>query len=279
MTGPACYCLIFLLMTHLYRAFFFCALILSSLAASGAAEADVRPLAIGALKGPHAEIWQFVRGITAQNGLDFTVLEYPDAAQLNADLRAGKLDANSGQDAPGLAQDNAAHGQALVQAAYTITLPTGIYSKTLRSLRDLAPGSAVAIPRRPEERGRALILLHNYGLINFADNAGLAAGPSDITYNPRELKFEEVAPEDYAQALKAYPIVAIPYQEAGPLGLYPARDALAMDDARSPYAQVLAVRAADREKPWVEQLVKAYHSDPVKRFILTRFQDSVRRPW
>ncbi|HIH2647553.1 TPA: MetQ/NlpA family ABC transporter substrate-binding protein, partial [Burkholderia cenocepacia] len=57
------------------------------------------------------------------------------------------------------------------------------------------------------------------------------------------------------------------------------RDSISLEDARSPYANVLTVRDADRAKPWVAQLVAAYHSDDVARFILTRYQDSVRRPW
>ncbi|WP_261320324.1 MetQ/NlpA family ABC transporter substrate-binding protein, partial [Burkholderia dolosa] len=62
-------------------------------------------------------------------------------------------------------------------------------------------------------------------------------------------------------------------------GLAPARDSIGIEDARSPYANVLTVRDADRAKPWVAQLIAAYHSDDVAHFILTRYRDSVRRPW
>ncbi|WP_261315088.1 MetQ/NlpA family ABC transporter substrate-binding protein, partial [Burkholderia dolosa] len=62
-------------------------------------------------------------------------------------------------------------------------------------------------------------------------------------------------------------------------GRAPARDSIGIEDARSPYANVLTVRDADRAKPWVAQLIAAYHSDDVAHFILTRYRDSVRRPW
>ena len=62
-------------------------------------------------------------------------------------------------------------------------------------------------------------------------------------------------------------------------GLQPARDSLGIEDARSPWAGVLAVRRADVEAPWLRQLVAVYRSEPVKRFILERYRDSVRRPW
>ncbi|WP_261314090.1 MetQ/NlpA family ABC transporter substrate-binding protein, partial [Burkholderia dolosa] len=66
-----------------------------------------------------------------------------------------------------------------------------------------------------------------------------------------------------------------------PAGAGPARprDSIGIEDARSPYANVLTVRDADRAKPWVAQLIAAYHSDDVAHFILTRYRDSVRRPW
>jgi len=54
---------------------------------------------------------------------------------------------------------------------------------------------------------------------------------------------------------------------------------IGMEDARSPYANVIAVRAQDKDQPWVAQLVAAYHSEPIKHYILTHYQDSVRRPW
>jgi ABC-type metal ion transport system substrate-binding protein len=67
--------------------------------------------------------------------------------------------------------------------------------------------------------------------------------------------------------------------DAARAGLFPARDGLGLEDARSPYASVLTVRDSDRGQPWVAQLVASYHSSDVAHFILTRYQDSVRRPW
>ncbi|MFP3758547.1 metal ABC transporter substrate-binding protein, partial [Cupriavidus sp. SIMBA_020] len=32
-------------------------------------------------------------------------------------------------------------------------------------------------------------------------------------------------------------------------------------------------------QPWVRTLIAAYHSDDIAHFLLTRYADSVRRPW
>jgi ABC-type metal ion transport system substrate-binding protein len=74
-------------------------------------------------------------------------------------------------------------------------------------------------------------------------------------------------------------IAAINYPEAAKSGLYPARDAIGMEDGRTPYAGVLAIRSIDGQQPWLAGLVSAYHSDEIKKHILARYQDSVRRPW
>ncbi|MCB8573721.1 MetQ/NlpA family ABC transporter substrate-binding protein, partial [Bilophila wadsworthia] len=58
-------------------------------------------------------------------------------------------------------------------------------------------------------------------------------------------------------------------------GLSPTRDAIAIEEAKGPYANVIAVRTEDKDKPWVAKLVKAYHSPEVKQFIAGKFKESV----
>lgn len=43
----------------------------------------------------------------------------------------------------------------------------------------------------------------------------------------------------------------------------------------SPYANLIAVRARDRDQPWVKKLVAAYQSDDVRQFMKTEFKGSV----
>jgi D-methionine transport system substrate-binding protein len=50
-------------------------------------------------------------------------------------------------------------------------------------------------------------------------------------------------------------------------GLLPTRDAIAIEDAKGPYANLLAVRSEDKDKPWVAKLVKAFQSPEVRGFV------------
>ena len=54
-----------------------------------------------------------------------------------------------------------------------------------------------------------------------------------------------------------------------------AKDAVIKESPKSPYANLIAVRRADRDKRWAQQLVKAYQSPEVKSFIETKFNGSL----
>jgi YaeC family lipoprotein len=222
---------------------------------------------------------QQVKKIAVGHDLELEIVPFPKGELVNRELAAGRLDAASFQDGAALAAEVSRDGYPLSTAALTVTLPMGLYSRKIRSLNALKAGATVAIPGNRPDASRALILLHNYGLIRLRDNAGLKATLRDISYNPRKLKFIALPVAQSTSSFDKAAVVAINYPEATKAGLYPARDAIGREDGRSPFAGVLAIRSADKQQPWVERLISSYHSDEIKRFILLTYQDSVRRPW
>ncbi|MFP4595809.1 MetQ/NlpA family ABC transporter substrate-binding protein, partial [Ralstonia sp.] len=62
-------------------------------------------------------------------------------------------------------------------------------------------------------------------------------------------------------------------------GLDPIKDGIAIESPKGPYANVIAIRTADKDQPWVAKLVKAYHSDTVKAFVKTKYKDAVIVAW
>ncbi|WP_321886839.1 MetQ/NlpA family lipoprotein [Paraburkholderia bannensis] len=245
-------------------------------AISSVAPATIR---VGVTPGTQAQIMEEVKRVAAARGLPLDVVVFDDASRIDAALAAGRIDAASFEDATRLAETRAAHGYALTSVAPTITLPMALYSKRLRSLTQLRPGATVAIPADARGMARALVLLQNDTLVTFRDSAGLHATTRDITGNRLHLKIVTVPRERLVKALDSADIVAISSEDAASAGLFAARDSISYEDARSPYADVLTVRDADVHAPWVGSLVAAWHSDDVAHFILTRYQDSVRRPW
>ncbi len=244
-----------------------------------AAETITRTVRVGVTRGVHAEILDAVKRVAATRGLGVDVVEFDDASRIDVALANGKIDAASFEDAQRLAATRTAKGYALSAVAPTVTLPMALYSRKLRSLNELQTGATVAIPADPRGMARALVLLQNDTLVTLRAKAGLHASLRDVTGNRLALKFVALRRDRLHAALDTAAFAAIDSDDATRMGLQPARDSINLEDARSPYANVLTVRDADRTKPWVAQLVAAYHSDDVAHFILTRYQDSVRRPW
>ena len=203
------------------------------------------------------------------------MVEFSDYIQPNAALAAGDLDANSYQHKPFLDQQVKDRGYKLVSVAYTVNFPIGIYSKKVKNLKDLKVGARFGVPNDPTNGGRVLLLLEEKGLIKLRPEAGLKATPLDVIDNPKKIKFVELEAAQLPRSLDDLDASAVNTNFALSAGLNPAKDAIALEAAQSPYVNLLAVREQDKDKPWVAKLVKAYHSEEIRKFIQTEFKGSV----
>ncbi|QGZ61984.1 MetQ/NlpA family ABC transporter substrate-binding protein [Paraburkholderia acidisoli] len=257
-------------------------------AAFGAASlfATLAPLAhaddtikVGVTGGPHEQVMEVVKRVAAKNGLAIKIVEFSDYVQPNAALAGGDLDANSYQHGPYLDAQVKDRGYKLIKIADTITFPMGIYSKKIKSLAELKPGARIAVPNDPTNGGRALLLLQKQGLIKLRAEAGLKATPLDIVDNPRKLKIVELDAAQIPRSLDDVDAAAINTNFAMQAGLKPRQDAIAIEDPKGPYVNVLVIREADRNKPWVAKLVAAYHSPEVKQYVEATFGGAVITSW
>ena len=242
---------------------------------SGAVLAQDKPLKIGVTGGPHAQILEQVKKIAEKDGLKIQIVEFSDYVQPNAALSAGDLDANIYQHKPYLDAQVKDRGYKLVKVADTVNFPIGIYSKKVKDLKDLKEGARVGIPNDPTNGGRVLLVFQDKGLIKLKPEAGLKATPLDIVENPKKIKFVEVDAAQLPRTLDDLDASAINTTFALSAGLNPGKDAISQENAKSPYVNLLAVREQDKDKPWVAKLVKAYHSDEIRKFIQTEFKGSV----
>jgi D-methionine transport system substrate-binding protein len=245
---------------------------------AGAAHAD-EAIKVGVTGGPHAQIMEVVKQVAAKNGLKITIVEFSDYVQPNAALAAGDLDANSYQHAPYLDAQVKDRGYKLIKLADTVTFPMGIYSKKIKSLAELQPGARIAVPNDPTNGGRALLLLQKQGLLKLRADAGLKATPLDVVDNPKKLKIVELDAAQIPRSLGDVDAAAINTNFAMEAGLKPKSDAIAIEDPHGPYANIIAIRAADKDKPWVAKLVAAYHSAQVKEYIEGKYAGAVIAAW
>src|SRR5246500_4753643 len=174
-----------------------------AIAAAGAmltttfAQADNIVIKIGTMSGPDAQIWSVVTKVAAREGLTVKVIEFNDYVQPNAALDAGDLDANGFQHQPYLDSQIKQRGYKIVNAGLTYISPLGIYSKKLKSLKDLQQGAKVAVPNDPSNENRALLLLQSQGVIKLKAGAGAGtngsnATPLDVADNPKKVKLIEL---------------------------------------------------------------------------------------
>lgn len=234
---------------------------------------------IGGTGGPHSQILEAVKPVAARRGLDLKITEFSDYIIPNAALAAGELDANSYQHKPFLDQQNADRKYNLVSVGLTVNFPLGVYSKRHKSWDEVPAGSQIAIPNDPTNGGRSLLLLQDKGVIKLKDGVGYSPTVIDIVDNPRRLRFLEIEAAQTPRSLDDVAAAAVNTNFAIPAGLNPTRDALLREDPKGPYVNLIAVRAVDKDKPWVKPLVESYQSDEVKAFIDKTFQGSVIASW
>lgn len=245
------------------------------LSGSLAVQADGHVLKVGATPVPHAEILEFVKDDLAEEGVELEIVEFTDYVTPNLALSDGSIDANYFQHVPYLNQFSTDRGLDLVPVTKVHIEPIGLYSDKYESIEEMPEGSTIAVPNDPSNEGRALILLHNNGIITLEDPSDLNATPLDIVENPKNIKFEEL---EAAQLPRVLPDVAgavINTNYALEADLNPVDDALVLESSESPYVNILVVRAGDEDNENIQKLVAALNTTKVKEFILEEYEGAI----
>lgn len=110
--------------------------------------------------------------------------------------------------------------------------------------------------------------------------AGIGFKPTvaDIVENPRKLKFIEIDAAQTPRSLDDVDAAAVNTNYATPAGLGP-KDAILREDPKGPYVNLIAVREADKDKPWVRQLLAIYQTAEVKSFVADKYKGTVLTAW
>ncbi|MDR1508877.1 MAG: MetQ/NlpA family ABC transporter substrate-binding protein [Synergistaceae bacterium] len=236
-----------------------------SILAGAAFAADKTEIVIGVTPFPHAEIAKIASPLLEAEGYKLEIKEFNDYITPNIALSDGSLTANFFQHVPYL--ENMASEQKLdiTWVAKVHIEPLGLYSKKIKSLDEIKEGASIAIPDDPTNGARALRLLEKAGLIKVKEGELITV--RDVTDNPRGIKIVELEAASLPRTLDDTTASVINTNYAVEADLIPSRDAITIEDKDSPYANVVAVRAADVDKPEIKALVKAINSPEVKKFI------------
>ncbi|MCH4167286.1 MAG: MetQ/NlpA family ABC transporter substrate-binding protein [Megasphaera sp.] len=230
---------------------------------------------VGASPVPHAEILNEIKPLLAKEGVDLQVVEFTDYVTPNLSLNDKELDADFTQHVPYLDKFNEERGTKLSAIGKVHIEPMGIYSSKVKKLEELTDGAKVAIPNDPTNGGRALLLLQKAGLIELKDGGSIASTVQDIVKNEKNIKISELDGPQIPRSLNDVDIALINTNFALEAGLNPMKDAIFIEDKDSPYANVLAVRTGDENRPEIQKLMKALNSPEVKKFIEDKYQGAI----
>ncbi|MCJ7955419.1 MULTISPECIES: MetQ/NlpA family ABC transporter substrate-binding protein [unclassified Pseudomonas] len=232
-------------------------------------------LVVAATPIPHAEILELVKPTLAKEGVDLEIKVFTDYVQPNVQVAEKRLDANYFQTLPYLENFNKGKGTNLVTVVGVHVEPFGGYSKKIKNISELKDGATVAIPNEGSNSGRALLLLQKAGVITLKDPSNALATPKDIASNPKHLKFKELESALLPRVLDQVDLDLINTNYALEAGLNPAKDALIIEDAKSPYVNFLVARPDNKDSDAIQKLAKALTSPEVKAFIDSKYKGAV----
>jgi D-methionine transport system substrate-binding protein len=237
---------------------------------SGTDTKALKVIKVGATPVPHMEILEVIKPLLEKKGYKLEVTEFTDYVQPNLAVNDGQLDANFFQHVPYLQNMVKEKNLALDYTVKVHLEPMSLYSKKIKALSELKDGASIAVPNDATNEARALRVLEAAGLIKL--KSGDLVTALDVTSNPKNLKFKELEAAQLPRTLDEVDAAVINGNYAIEAKLSP-KEALATEAKDSPFANILAVKKADKEKDTIKALSEALNSPEVKKFIEDKYKD------
>ncbi|MFD1421946.1 MetQ/NlpA family ABC transporter substrate-binding protein [Lactiplantibacillus songbeiensis] len=236
-------------------------------------------ITVGASAVPHAQILKHIQPELKKEGVNLKIKVFQDYVLPNKALASKELDANYFQHIPFLDNWNKENHGTLVSAGAVHLEPIGVYSKKVKNLKDLKDGATVLVSSNVADYGRVLTIFKDAGLITLKKGTKLtAASFDDIKTNKKHLKFKhsyeaKLMPQFYKN--NEGDAVVINANYAVQAGLNPSKDAITLEKSDSPYANIIAVRKGDQNKPAIKKLMKALRSKSTQTWIKKKYKGAI----
>lgn len=236
-------------------------------------------LKIGASNIPHAEILEFVKPKLEEQGIELDIITYNDYILPNVALDEGDIDANYFQHEPYFEDQVAQNDFDFVNLGAIHIEPLGGYSKRHDSLADLPEGAKILASSSVADHGRVIGILEEAGLVTVKEGVDLTqASFDDIAENPRNLVFESefeaalmptLLEEDEGDVIFINSNFAVDHD------LNPVKDSIALENTSSPYGNVIAARAEDKDNKLIAALIAELQSQETHDYITKTWDGAV----
>ncbi|WP_454672904.1 MetQ/NlpA family ABC transporter substrate-binding protein [Achromobacter pestifer] len=237
---------------------------LAALTVAGAAQAAdpaKKEIVFGATAGPYSDqIKLGIKPILEKQGYTVKIVEFNDYIQPNFALAQGALDANAFQHVVYLKNFAAKNKLELSELVKVPTAPIAIYSKKYKSVDAAPDGVSVAVPNDPTNQARALVVLQELGWVTLREGYDpLQVSEKDVAVNVKKIKLIPLEAAQLPRSLDDtdYSFVNGNFALASGLKL---TAALALEKTTPTYQNLVAVRTADIDKPYVKDIAAAYAS-------------------
>ena len=245
------------------------ALVVLVLAACGQSE-ETTKIKLGVV-GDKNDQWEYLQEeLLEKENIEIELVKFTDYRQPIVSLDDGSIDMHSALTEIYMDSINEEGGYSNTTLGYTTLNPMGVFSEKIDSLDELQDDALVAIPDDVSNGSRALLLLQTAGLIELDESKGLLPTTSDITSNPKNLQFEEMAANQTARALADVDISLINNDMATDAGYVPTQDSIYLEpvaESSKPYYNVIAVREDETDNEVYKTILEYYQTDEVAAII------------
>ncbi|WP_414474096.1 MetQ/NlpA family ABC transporter substrate-binding protein [Microvirga sp. M2] len=235
-------------------------------------------LRVGASPGPFADFLKEAAKKANADGFNVEVTEFTEPTQINEATQAGDIDVSNFQHVPYMQRQNESRGYKIVAIKPAYVAPGGIYSAKYKAIAEIPNGAKIGIPNDPANESRALALLQKAGLIKLKDPASINASVRDISENPRNLDIvlldEIMLPRSLGDLGAAFVTL-----NKGVLADLDPKNAIMLEDKTSPWAIVWSARNDKVDDPRIKRFIAVFESDPIKNYIVQRFNGTVIPAW
>jgi D-methionine transport system substrate-binding protein len=241
---------------------------------------STKEITVGVTSGPHQQVMEEVAKVAKKDGLTIHLKSFNDYNQPNIALNDGDLDANSYQTMPFL-KDQIKNKHYKIAAVFkTVAFPMGIYSKSIKDLKNLQDGDKIAVPNDSANELRGLQLFEKAGVIKLKKGAGVTSTKRDVVGNPKHLKIVELDAAQLPKQLNEVAAAAINTNFAMGAGLTVLKDAIYHENlVNNPWPNYFVVRTTNKNDKVVKRLKNYYQSPEVKAYIKKTFGGSVVPAW
>ncbi|HEK9986949.1 TPA: MetQ/NlpA family ABC transporter substrate-binding protein [Streptococcus equi subsp. zooepidemicus] len=268
---------------NIKKAVGFVSLVLASivLVACSGKQDDNNTLTIGVMTKTASDQarWDKIEELLKKDKITLKYKEFTDYSQPNKAVANGEVDINSFQHYNFLDNWNKENKADLKAIAETYISPIHLFSGTsqdgkakYKSIDELPDGAQIAVPNDATNESRALYVLQAAGLIKLNVSGDKLATIANITENKKKLDIKELDASQTARALTSADAAIVNNSYAVPAKI-DFKTSLFKEKADENAKQWINIIAA--QKDWeksakadaIKKLIKAYHTDDVKKIV------------